>query len=126
MSVYLLFFFFKIGRLLLDVKTEELYLSFHILHPFPLSPLVGKKIINTVFAALLICPMIIVHRLRNVLRIQLTYVWNHLKCRGNACHRTGCCVTLPSDHRVTILHLFYLLNLGYFYIINLLGNDSCS
>lgn len=30
MSIYLLFFFFKIGRLLLDVKTEELYLSFHI------------------------------------------------------------------------------------------------
>lgn len=48
------------------------------------------------------------------------------KYRGNACCRTGCRVTLPSDHHVTILDLYCVLNLGYFYIINLPGNDRCS
>lgn len=50
---------YKIGRLLLDVKTEELYLSFHIpLFFLTLSP--RKILMGAVFAAFLICPVIIV------------------------------------------------------------------
>lgn len=74
-------------------------------HPCPLG-----EIINTVFAAFLICPSIVV-RLFNILHTQLIYVWNHLKCQGNSCHRTECHVTISSDHHRTILHLYHVLNL---------------
>lgn len=90
------------------MKTEELYLSFHILSCFP-TMFSRKKLISAVFAAFLICPMIILYRrLCNVLHAQLIYVCNHLKWRGSARHGAGCCATLPSDHHVTILHLHLL------------------